>query len=977
MTDDHEARTKVLDESALLKVRQEPSFDRITLLARDTLGVPISLITLLDRDRQVFISSQGLGDPWRTMGETPLSHSFCQHVVRMREPLIVPDARCSPLVALNPAINDIGVVAYLGVPLTLGCGTTVGALCVIDGKPRAWTENDEKTLTHFAALVVGEIELRQAVRREEKSRVALSEQTRQFELAFSSIGHGICFFDRETRLITANESYAAIYRLSEERLRPGMTFADIMESRRLVGTTPKLNQTYFLDWVRSPGIGELKTEEFELQDGRLVRIMCKTTSCGGWVATNEDVTERRRLQMAVADSEWLYRLLAENANDVVILGGLDGKRTYFSPAVTRLFGYSVDEALATPLRDLIHQDELPTLTTAVAALSPTNAQATVVHRVRCKDGRYIWAETALRLFVDGGQQTRYVCTVRDVSKRTAVEDEYRQLFENANVGLFRMRHDGRLLKVNKALAGIWGYQSIDAFMAAAAMAETRWQLEPERFQIFNDAILQSGGVTDFPCRIRRADGGEAFISKSAWLVPSPDGRETVIEGSVFDVTERMRSEERVRKAALTDALTDLPNREYLQKALGDTPRPHKRTLLYMDLDRFKPINDRFGHEEGDNCLRQLAQRFRDVLAPHDHILARIGGDEFAVMLSNMDAVDASEIAAQLIAKASYPITLANGHTAELGISIGLVGLTPTIEGSEALRHADIAMYAAKSAGRSRYSWYDDELERKARYKAALDHDLRLALARNEFHLVFQPQVELSQERSVGFEALLRWHHPIHGLVSPLDFIPVAEATGLIHDIGLWVIDRALLALADMPQELTISMNVSAVQLQSPSFLGHMVRLISDRGADPRRIEIEITESLLVTAGEETRNCIDGLRELGISIAIDDFGTGYSSLSYLASFPFDVIKIDRSFIADLSSTTSQQLLHSIIGLGGSIGKKIIVEGVETATQATTLISMGARFAQGFYYGRPMRLQQAIAEGHRSSALATFCLKENAA
>jgi diguanylate cyclase (GGDEF)-like protein len=427
------------------------------------------------------------------------------------------------------------------------------------------------------------------------------------------------------------------------------------------------------------------------------------------------------------------------------------------------------------------------------------------------------------------------------------------------------------------------------------------------------------------------------------------------------IAERERAENRLRHAALHDALTGLPNRTFLLSRLGEAleryaRHPERRfAVLFLDLDRFKVVNDSVGHLVGDELLKEAGARIAGQCIGQT-VVARLGGDEFAVLLEPIAvAEEAAELAARIISALDEPIR-AGGKDLYSSTSIGIAVAMPHYStGEELLRDADVALYRAKARGRRRYEMFDEALRREALHQLELEGNLRRALARNEFEPVFQPILALADGRVVGYETLLRWRHPLHGLVAPGDFLAQAEESGLAEAID-WQVYESAFAQAHqlIGEDAYIGINVGAKHLRSPMFVEDLMRQLDRYELAPRRLRIEVTERALLEDPDQVRHLMQELGELGVKIALDDFGTGYSSLSYLHRFPLHALKIDRSFVAPIGSEApgnTMTVLRAIHALGTSLGLEIIAEGIETPEQLQALRGMGCEYGQGFLLARP--------------------------
>jgi diguanylate cyclase (GGDEF)-like protein len=423
-----------------------------------------------------------------------------------------------------------------------------------------------------------------------------------------------------------------------------------------------------------------------------------------------------------------------------------------------------------------------------------------------------------------------------------------------------------------------------------------------------------------------------------------------------DITERRRAEKQIVHMARHDALTDLPNRvllyERLAHALSDLPCDRRLAVLYLDLDHFKGVNDTLGHQIGDDLLKTIAARLRDCVGEDDTV-ARVGGDEFAIIRTGIEQPDDAAALARRICEAVKEPCELNGHAVIADTSIGLAlapgdGTDPT----ELLKNADMALYRAKADGRGTYRFFEPAMDARMKSRRALELALRVALASGEFELHYQPLVSLDDCRITSCEALLRWRHPQRGLVPPAEFVPIAEEIGLIVPLGEWVLRQACLDAMQWPSDIKVAVNLSPLQVMNQNLVAVVVGALATSGLPASRLEVEITESVLMQNSEATLATLHRLRELGVKISMDDFGTGYSSLSYLRSFPFDKIKIDRCFISGLATgDDSVAIVMAIAGLARHLGISTTAEGVETRQQFQQVKALGCSEMQGFLFSPP--------------------------
>jgi len=478
---------------------------------------------------------------------------------------------------------------------------------------------------------------------------------------------------------------------------------------------------------------------------------------------------------------------------------------------------------------------------------------------------------------------------------------------------------------------------------------------------------KSGNTTHFESEymIRGHDGTLRWILTRGVAVKSPDGEVLRMAGSHTDITERKESELRLRHDSLHDSLTKLPNRallwDHLSLAISQTQRRtnYHFAILFIDLDRFKIVNDSLGHSIGDKLLVLVARRLQALLRSVD-ILARLGGDEFVILLDDITGLpDAVNVAERVLLELQKPFQV-DGHEAATGASIGIAlggGNYETPE--QVLRDADTAMYRAKAHGRGCYEVFDPEMHHQVSSLLRLETDLRHAVERKEFVIYYQPIVALDTGKLTGFEALVRWEHPQRGIVCPAEFIKLAEETGLILPLGKWVLEEACRQIKEWKtrwpaiRDVYVAVNLSSRQLSQPDFAADVERILRETDLNAESLKLEITESMLMDSEEAVIVALTQLRALGVRLLIDDFGTGYSSLNYLHRFPIDHLKIDRSFISRMSGPDANiEIVRTIINLAGNLQLKVIAEGVETYEQMDKLREIHVEEAQGFYFSKPL-------------------------
>ncbi len=444
-------------------------------------------------------------------------------------------------------------------------------------------------------------------------------------------------------------------------------------------------------------------------------------------------------------------------------------------------------------------------------------------------------------------------------------------------------------------------------------------------------------------------------SMSVEVCPLPDGTSLL---RIADVTERLDAAARAIEQAQHDALTGLPGRQLFSERLtarlriaGEDADAKRVAVLMVDLDRFKSVNDTLGHPVGDEVLRLVARRMRTVLRDDD-MLTRFGGDEFGIMLEGRTTADISGVGARLLEVLGRPY-LACGHLVNIGASIGIARAGDHATDAESLlRYADLALYSVKAAGRNGCAVFDPAMDARAHARRVMEIDLRRALTLRQFEVYYQPQVALDGNRLCGFEALVRWRHPERGMISPAEFIPLAEEIGLIGAIGQWVLEVACREATTWPADFTLAVNVSARQFEDGRLVEMVRQTLASTGLAGPRLELEITESVLMRNEHVVGGILHDLRALGVRVAMDDFGTGYSSLSQLRSFPFDKIKIDRSFVSNFAVDGNTAIIRAIAAMGASLGMATIAEGVETSEELAQIRAEGCDAVQGYFFSRPV-------------------------
>ena len=810
----------------------------------------------------------------------------------------------------------------------------------------------------FVQLIQAHINLTQEgerVRAAEQTATALAER---FDRALNNMSQGLCFFDEDQCLIVCNRQYLEVYDLDPDVVRPGMKLNDIVDLRYSAGSAPKMSKQDYLIWRNSaPVIAENSDTTIELANGRIIRIRHRPMEGKGWVATHEDITERHRTEMALAEA----KAAAEQAESAaraahthltealdVVPEGLalfdkDDRLVLWNRQYAEFYAASQDAlAAGIPFENLLRaglaQRQYPEATGRedewLAERLAHHALPKYSHEQHLPGDRWIRVEE--RRTRDGGSIGVRI-DITDLKRREA---SFRLLFEENPLPMWVVDTITRqLLAVNAAMCRHYGYCREELLLMSEQQLECG----------------ASDGAAEF--ELHRTAGGDLIQVAIESRPLHYEGRPAHV-CVAFDITERNRAQERISYLASHDVLTELPNRAALDQHLLAAVERAELTgagfaVLCIDLDHFKEINDLFGHAVGDAVLRETSRRLQD--AAQGCYVARVGGDEFIGITDQVPLSASAELFATRMRTALDAPIEADGHALKLDLCVGVALFPRDAENIVSLlANADAALYRAKHEGRGAIRLFTRAMDQQLQQRRALEHDLRFAVEREELYLDYQPQ----QRRDgciTGYEALVRWRHPDRGIVSPGEFIPVAERSGSIAQIDDWVLMEACREAASWDQPLRIAVNVSAAQFRRENLDTQVRKALRDSGLSPARLELEITEGVLIEDVLRAKKAMQSLKNLGVLIALDDFGTGYSSLSYVEAFPLDRIKIDRSFVASLGqSERSLAIVRAIIGLAHGLGVPVLAEGIETNVQMSLLLEEGCDEMQGYLIGRPQRL-----------------------
>jgi diguanylate cyclase (GGDEF)-like protein/PAS domain S-box-containing protein len=775
---------------------------------------------------------------------------------------------------------------------------------------------------------------------------------------------GIYILDMQGDIVEANDAFCNML---------GYSLAE-----RLTLNLANFNAQYTAEQLRErlrSFIG--KSARFETvhrcKSGRLIEVEISTSSVDidgqyYFITSSRDISERKKIEQELRDSERTSRMLMDNAADAAFVADPIRERwLYINDRFESLLGYSRAELLAAPIYDVVTPEFRDIYRERFQSIAQAGGVATRELQLNRKDGSRILLEMSAVTLPDGNVHG----SCRDITERKKIEEGQRiaAVTFDTQEAIMITNPDAKILRVNQAFQDITGYDAAEVIGCNPRIFQSG-RHNAAFYQAMWSALLNtgkwSGEIWD-----KRKDG-DIYPKLTTITAVYNDRHKVTNYVAVFrDITLNKKSEREIHQLAFYDSLTQLPNRrlllDRLRQAMAVGTRDGRHgALLFLDLDHFKTINDTRGHAMGDQLLVEVARRLQTGVREGDSV-ARLGGDEFVVVLEDIsnepqEAASQTELVAEKIRVELDKPYILNGVECHSTVSIGISLFRGHQESAEdLLQHTDVAMYQAKMAGRNTIRFFDPQMQTTLDMRAGLEADLRHALEKQQFKLYYQIQVD-SLRRALGAEALLRWQHPERGLVSPMEFIPLAEEIGLIVPMGLWVIKTACVQLKEwqhdvLTRDLTLAVNVSAKQFRQPDFVAQVQRALLESSIKPAHLKLEMTESAVLENVEDTINKMREIKALGVSFSMDDFGTGYSSLQYLKRLPLDQIKIDQSFVRDIiSDPNDAAIVQTIIAMTEALGLNVIAEGVETESQRAFLAAHGCHAFQGYLFGRPVPLDQ---------------------
>ena len=809
------------------------------------------------------------------------------------------------------------------------------------------------------------------------SRV-LAARERDLEATLNSIGDAVIATDTEGRVTRMNPVAERLtgWGLADARGRPLEEVFHIVnaETGEPVESpvTKVLREGQVVGLANHTQLISRKGDRFQIADSG-APVFGHDGSIRGVILVFRDVTGEYSLRREVEEQAQRLATMIQSALDAVIVADDDGRILEWNPSAEAIFGWNSEDIQGRYLHETIIPPDLRQAhLDGLARMREGQPGRILGKRIETRGLRSNGMEFPLELtIVRLHQRDRclFGAYIRDLTEQKVTENELRLAATtfNTHAGILITDPEGHILRVNPAFEAMSGYSARELIGKKPNVLKSGLQDEDFYERMWEDLI--QAGQWQGELWNRRKDGRLYAEWLTITAVYGEAGEITHFVGTTQDITERKKAEERIEHLAYYDDLTDLANRRLLRDRLQHEIAVARRhdsygALLFLDLDRFKHLNDALGHPIGDELLVQVADRLRGAVRAEDTV-ARLGGDEFVVLLPalghelSLAGFEAQAVAEKIRGRLSEPYDL-QGHRYHLGVSIGIV-LFP--EGDEdaddVLKHADSALYRAKDEGRNTVRFYQPGMQAAADARLTMEKDLRVAMeADDQLFLHYQPQVN-AEGRLVGTEALIRWKHPTRGWVAPIHFIPVAEETGLIRELGEWVLRTAVAQLkewmaADLCGEwCVLSLNVSPKEFHQPDFVSKILRVIEESEVPAGCLDLEITENVVMDNVGEAVEKMHALREAGLRFTIDDFGTGYSSLSYLKRLPLDKLKIDRSFVTDIHfDPNDAAIVETIIAMAQHLGLGIVAEGVETREELDFLLEKGCDVFQGYYFARPM-------------------------
>ena len=812
-----------------------------------------------------------------------------------------------------------------------------------------------------------------ALRKAERSQLRKSAFVRS---ALNTLSHGVVMTDARKRIVFCNDRYLEIYGLARSDIRKGMTGPELVTLRRERGVLDVGVEDFYANAATSEGLIT------ELPDGRSIQVRYFPLPNGGSIATHEDCSEQRNLSRQLASTKQFLESVLDNVPMCVAAKSIeDGRYIFANRAFERFSRFSRDKIVGKRANDIFTPGTAAGIEAAdEAALHAPGGQFRSEIVVERGSERRILASNRVIARDHNDQPEFLIALFDDVTDRKSLSKELENtkkflelVVDNIPVSLIVERvSDGKYLLANRSAEAILNRRREDATGLTAADI-----FNPKEAKLIiarDEAAIRKRGLLTEEHPISTKDGLRLFLTRRMTVLDDAGEPQYLIK-THEDVTDRRQTESRMAHMAYHDGLTDLPNRAAFLQALAQMIEACAGTdeefaVLSVDLDGLKEVNDVFGHAIGDKLLIEVSRRIQ--AAARGGVVSRLSGDEFGLIIDGKQPAAGRALADQLSEAISDEFVI-DGKSVRTGITTG-ISVFPHNGGDAAslLANAGAALFRAKAKSRGSISVYEPEMDQQIRDRRALHQDLSMAIKNGELSLYYQPQAvsghTVASSEVIGFEALARWLHPVRGFVPPSDFIPLAEESGLIVEMGEWILRQACREAASWPLPLQIAINLSPAQFMHGDVVGLVHSILLETGLAPGRLELEITEGVLIEDFDRGLALLRRLKSLGVRVSMDDFGSGYSSLSYLQAFPFDKIKIDRAFVMNLGrNPQSASIVRAVVGLGHGLGMSIVAEGVETQEQLSFLAEEGCDAVQGYFLGKPAPIGQYFALVGRAEAM----------
>jgi diguanylate cyclase (GGDEF)-like protein/PAS domain S-box-containing protein len=793
--------------------------------------------------------------------------------------------------------------------------------------------------------------------------------------ALNNLSHGVVMSDAQQRIVFCNNRYLEIYGLSRSDISRNMSGRDLLELRRKRGLIDASAEDYFKYASAPEGVVN------ELPDGRFILVKFFALPNGGAVATHEDCTEQRMLSRQLASTKQFLESMLDNVPVCVAAKSIEtGRYIFANRAFERFSRFSRDHIVGKRADEIFRPETTASVEAADRdALHSPNGEFRSEFVVERGPERRVLASTRVVARNEKGQPEFLIALFDDITDRRSLSKELENtkkflelVVDNIPVSLIVERvSDGRYLLANRSAETILNRRREDATgLTATDIFNPK---EAKLITARDEAAIKKRGLLVEEHPISTKDGLRLFLTRRMTVLDEAGEPQYLIK-THEDVTDRRQTESRMAHMAYHDGLTDLPNRAAFLQALTQMIEACEGTdeefaVLSLDLDGLKEVNDVFGHAIGDKLLIEVARRIQ--ASARGGVVARLSGDEFGLIIDGKQPV-AGMLLAEKLAETLATEFLIDGKTVRTGVTTGISVFPHNgADAASLLANAGAALFRAKAKSRGSISIYEPEMDQQIRDRRVLHQDLSLAIKNGELSLHYQPQAaslhDVAGGEVIGFEALARWLHPMRGFVPPSDFIPLAEESGLIVAMGEWILREACREAASWSKPLQVAVNLSPAQFMHGDVVNVVHSILLETGLAPGRLELEITEGVLIEDFDRGLSLLRRLKALGVRISMDDFGSGYSSLSYLQAFPFDKIKIDRAFVINLGrNPQSAAIIRAVISLGHGLEMSIVAEGVETEEQLGFLTDQGCDAVQGYFIGRPLPIAQYAAVVGRAAA-----------